>query len=94
MKMFLAGQWEDKSERIEVRNPFDETVIDTVPKADAADVQRAIAGAVKGAAAMRAMPGYERSQILRKAAALMRQRQRRRSGGAGEHGKFRAADLV
>jgi glyceraldehyde-3-phosphate dehydrogenase (NADP+) len=75
MKMFLAGQWEDKAEKIEVRNPFDETVIDTVPKADAGDVERAIAGAVKGAAAMRAMPGYERSQILRKAAALMRQRQ-------------------
>jgi glyceraldehyde-3-phosphate dehydrogenase (NADP+) len=75
MKMFSAGQWVDKPEKIEVRNPFDETVIDTVPKADAADVDRAIAGAVKGAAQMRAMPGHERFQILRKAADLMRQRQ-------------------
>ncbi len=75
MKMFVAGQWVDKSEKIEVRNPFDDTVIDTVPKADAADVERAIASAVQGAAVMRAMPGYERFQILRKAAALMRERQ-------------------
>jgi acyl-CoA reductase-like NAD-dependent aldehyde dehydrogenase len=73
--MFLAGQWADKPDKIEVRNPFDETVIDTVPKADADDVQRAIAGAVQGAALMRAMPGYERAGILRKAAALMRERQ-------------------
>lgn len=74
MKMFVAGQWIDKPERIQVRNPFDDTVIDTVPKADAADVDRAITGAVQGAALMRAMPGYDRFQILRKATALMRER--------------------
>ena len=48
MKMFVAGQWVDKPEKIEVRNPYDGSVIDTVPKADAADVERAIAGAVEG----------------------------------------------
>jgi glyceraldehyde-3-phosphate dehydrogenase (NADP+) len=75
MKMFLAGQWVDKPEKIEVRNPFDETIIDTVPKADPADVDQAIAGAVRGAALMRAMPGYERFKILSRAAVLMRERQ-------------------
>lgn len=74
MKMLIAGKWLDKSDRIEVRNPFDDTLIDTVPRADAADVERALAGAVEGAKIMRAMSGYERAKILRKAADLMGQR--------------------
>jgi len=32
MKIFLAGEWVDKSKKIEVRNPYDNSVIDTVPK--------------------------------------------------------------
>ena len=74
MKMFVAGQWIDKSERIEVRNPFDGTLIDTVPRADAGDVERALAAAVEGAKIMRDMPGYDRAKILRSAADLMGQR--------------------
>ena len=44
MKMFVAGKWCDKAEKLEVRNPFDQSIVDTVPKADAADVERALAG--------------------------------------------------
>ncbi len=54
MKMFMAGQWVDKSEVIEVRNTFDDTVVDTVPRATPEDVDRALAGAVEGARIMRA----------------------------------------
>jgi len=71
MKMFVAGKWIDKDERIEVRNPFDGAVIDTVPKAAPDDVEHALAGAVEGAKVMRAMPGYERAKILRRAAELL-----------------------
>jgi acyl-CoA reductase-like NAD-dependent aldehyde dehydrogenase len=74
MRMFLAGKWIDKVDHIEVRNPYDDTVIDTVPKADADDVDRALAGAVEGARVMRALPGYERFKILRRAADLIGQR--------------------
>ncbi|HXT57733.1 MAG TPA: aldehyde dehydrogenase family protein, partial [Pirellulales bacterium] len=74
MKMFLQGQWADKPEKIEVKNPYDGAVIDCVPKADAADVDRALAGAVEGAKLMRRMPGYERSKILSRAAQLLGQR--------------------
>lgn len=74
MKMLIAGKWVDKSDRIEVRNPFDDTLIDTVPRADVADVECALAGAVEGAKIMRAMSGYDRAKILRKAAELMGQR--------------------
>jgi acyl-CoA reductase-like NAD-dependent aldehyde dehydrogenase len=74
MKMFLAGSWTDKPEKFEVRNPYDDTLIDTVPKADLGDVDRALQAAVEGARIMRAMPGYERYRILNKASQLMRER--------------------
>ena len=73
MKMFIAGKWVDKPERIEVLHPFDGAVVDTVPKADAADVEAAIAAAVEGARIMRQMPAYDRSNILRRTAELMGQ---------------------
>src|SRR5262245_47916916 len=75
MKMFVAGRWLDKSAKIEVRNPFDQSVVDTVPKADSGDVEAALSSAVEGARIMRAMPAYERYRILLKASQLMRERQ-------------------
>src|SRR5690349_5536232 len=75
MRIFFAGEWHDRDQKIEVKNPYDGSVVDTVPAATAADVEAAIAGAAKGAAVMRSMPGYERFQILRKAADLLLARQ-------------------
>jgi glyceraldehyde-3-phosphate dehydrogenase (NADP+) len=71
MKMFLAGSWTDKPKKIEVRNPYDDSVIDTVPKGDAGDVERALNFAERGAKIMAKLSGYERWKILRKAADLM-----------------------
>jgi len=77
MKMFVAGGWIDKDAKIEVHNPFDGSIVGTVPKADQQDLERAMAAAVEGAAIMRRMPGYERAQILRKAATLMEEQTHR-----------------
>jgi len=71
MKMYVGGEWIDKRQTIPVVNPYDGSVIDTIPKADADDVERALATAVRGAAAMRRLTGYERYQILSKAADLL-----------------------
>jgi acyl-CoA reductase-like NAD-dependent aldehyde dehydrogenase len=76
MKAFFAGNWVDRSAKIEVRHPFDGRVVDTVPQLGPADVDAAIAGAVRGAALMRQIPGYERFQILRRAADAMFTRQK------------------
>src|SRR5687768_1705445 len=76
MRNFFGGQWQDRAARIEVRNPYDGTIVDTVPQATPADAAAAIAGAVEGAAAMRKMPGHERFQILRRAADAMFARQK------------------
>jgi acyl-CoA reductase-like NAD-dependent aldehyde dehydrogenase len=72
--MYINGNWVDRPETIPVFNPFDQTVIDTVPKGTAADVDQAIASAVRGAAAMAKLPAYERYAILRRTADLMAER--------------------
>lgn len=74
MKMYVGGKWIDKSETIDVLNPFDGSVIDTVPRGDASDVDTAIASAERGAEAMAALSGYERYTILHRAAEIMEER--------------------
>jgi glyceraldehyde-3-phosphate dehydrogenase (NADP+) len=72
--MYIGGQWIDKGDKIEVTNPFDGSVIDTVPKGNAKDAETAIASAVRGAQAMAKLSAYERYEILHKAAELMTKR--------------------
>ena len=74
MKMYVGKEWVDKRKTIPVINPYDGSTVDTVPMADADDIERALATAVRGARAMRRLTGYERYQLLRKAADLMTQR--------------------
>ena len=74
MQMFTAGQWQDRSQTIDVTNPFNGEVIDTVPRGSAADVDAALATLVEGARIMRAMPSAERCRILQVAVRLLKQR--------------------
>ena len=68
MKMCVGGKWVEKPKQIEVRHPFDNHVVDTVPRADAADVNTALEAAVRGAKVMAKLTAWERYQILKKAA--------------------------
>src|SRR5262249_32539996 len=74
MKMYVGGQWGDAQQTIEVRNPYDDSVIDTVPRATRADVERALASAERGARAMARLTAHERARILLRAAELIGQR--------------------
>lgn len=74
MKLFFAGRWSTTDAQIEVTNPFDGSVVDTVPRASAAHVDQALTTLVDGARAMRAMPAFERCEILRRTAAGMHDR--------------------
>jgi acyl-CoA reductase-like NAD-dependent aldehyde dehydrogenase len=74
MRMFYGGDWRDATQKIEVRNPFDDSVVGTVPAATASDIEAALVGAVAGAKTMAGLPGYKRYQILLKAAQLMEAR--------------------
>jgi acyl-CoA reductase-like NAD-dependent aldehyde dehydrogenase len=71
MRMFLAGEWVDRAETIDVRDPFDNSLIDTVPSADHTDVETALAAAFAARATAREMTTYERSQVLLKTAAII-----------------------
>ena len=74
MRMYINGQWVDKAETIPVFNPFDQSVLDTVPRGAASDVDLAITSAVRGAKAMAKLTAYERYAILHRAAELMAER--------------------
>ena len=71
MRMFLAGEWADRAEIIDVRDPFDNSLIDTVPSATHADVETALAAAYAARTTARKMTTYERSQVLLKTAAIV-----------------------
>ncbi|NQU67219.1 MAG: aldehyde dehydrogenase family protein [Candidatus Marinimicrobia bacterium] len=74
MKMLIGGQWIEKSQTIDVLNPFDGSVIDTVPAGTAEDVHAAIDIAQKGYEINRDIPIHKRISILKKAADLMQAR--------------------
>jgi acyl-CoA reductase-like NAD-dependent aldehyde dehydrogenase len=68
MTMYVAGEWRTAAREEEIRSPYDGEVVGIVPVATAADAELAVTAAVEGAAAMRALSGFERAEILRKAA--------------------------
>ncbi len=72
--MLIDGQWVAKAETIDVINPFDGTVIDTVPAGTTTDVKAAIETAVEGYEINRNLPVHERITILKKACEIMEDR--------------------
>ena len=74
MKMYLSGNWVDRDDKMPVRNPFDQSELDTVPRATAADVDAAVTSAVRGSEVMGKMPAYDRYMILQRTADLMAER--------------------
>ncbi len=74
MKMYMAGTWTEGRERKEVRNPFDGSVVDTVPAATSEEVERALESAARGARVMRNVTALRRHEILAETARLLRER--------------------
>lgn len=74
MRMHIGGEWVDRPQKIDVLNPFDSSVVDTIPKSSLNDVEKAIETAVRGAKAVAKLTGYERYEILHKASELMVER--------------------
>lgn len=71
MKMYVSGGWVDSVQRIPVRSPYTQELVDEVPDASDQQVEQALAAAEKGAAAMSKLTAYERVQILERAAGLL-----------------------
>ncbi len=66
MDMLIDGSWTGASDGAvhAVLNPASNAQIGSVPRASAADIERAIAAAQRGAKAMAAMPAWRRYEIL------------------------------
>ncbi|WLR50423.1 aldehyde dehydrogenase family protein [Bacillus tianshenii] len=75
MKMLVAGSWVDRTEKIEVRDPQNNDLIATIPKASREDVLSAIEAAKAGAETAAEMPVHQRITILNKVAQLLEERQ-------------------
>jgi len=74
MKFLLNGEWVDRKEKIEVLDPYDNSFIDTVPKATSEDVEIALKSAVAGFELMKKLTVFERARILYKAAEIIKAR--------------------
>jgi acyl-CoA reductase-like NAD-dependent aldehyde dehydrogenase len=74
MKMFVADSWQDRASKIEVLNPYDSSIVDTVPTASLDDVEAALASASRGAQVIRRLAGFDRFRILKRAAELIKER--------------------
>jgi len=74
--LFIDGEWIDGTGRdtSAVFNPATGDVIGHVPHARQADLDRALEAADRGFALWRRTPAYDRAQVLRRAAALLRER--------------------
>ena len=71
MQMYIAGAWTNGQATMDVLNPYDGSVVDTVPRGTAADVDRALDCAVRGARVMAGLTGFERYELLHRTADLI-----------------------
>ncbi len=75
MRMLIGEKWVDKEEKIKVRNPFNNELIDTVPSGDSKDVEAAFQAAEEGFKINRNLPVHQRISILNKTAEIIKDRQ-------------------
>lgn len=75
MKMLIGDRWVDKEEKIEVRNPYDDSLVDTVPAGRVEDVEAALRAAEEGARTNRSLPVHKRIEVLYRAAQIVKARQ-------------------
>ncbi len=75
-EMFIDGAWSPSADRarIDVINPATEETIDSIPRATAGDLDRALAAADRAWRSWREVDAWSRSAVLRRAAALVRER--------------------
>lgn len=74
MKMLLKDQFVDREQKIEVRNPQNQEIIDVVPRANASDAVKAIEHAVECVDVANELPTYLRQNILNRSADLVEAR--------------------
>ncbi|MEQ8291279.1 MAG: NAD-dependent succinate-semialdehyde dehydrogenase [Roseovarius sp.] len=88
LKLFIGGKWRDTPDHLPVVNPATEEEIGRLPHARVTDLEDALAAAREGFEIWRKTPPRTRSDIILKAAAIMRDRQEEIAQSiTAEHGK-------
>ncbi len=72
--MLIAGKRVFKKEEIEIRSPFDGSLVGTIPRGDEKDVNLAVESALIGFKKMKKLTSYDRYKILSRAARLLTRR--------------------
>jgi len=75
MKMLIGEKWVGKEEKIDVLNPYNNNLVDTVPSGDKDDVEAAFQAAEKGYKTNRDLPVHQRISILYQTAEIIKSRQ-------------------
>jgi acyl-CoA reductase-like NAD-dependent aldehyde dehydrogenase len=71
---FVDGRWRDDGDIVEVRAPYDGSVIGRVVQGRREHAEAAIAAAVKAFGTTRRLPAFERQRVLRRVAASIAER--------------------
>lgn len=73
MKMIVNGEFRDSRDKgvIRVLNPYDGSLLDTVPAASREDLEEAVEGAAKAQKAWGKVPVYERSEMIKRFVTLL-----------------------
>ncbi|TBE90259.1 NAD-dependent succinate-semialdehyde dehydrogenase [Rhizobium ruizarguesonis] len=73
--LLIDGEWiYDREALCDVENPSDESILGQVPKATARDMQNALESSARGFETWRKTPPTTRAAVMRRAAALVRER--------------------
>lgn len=88
LQLFINGSWRTTGTELPVVNPATEEVIGQLPVAGPADLDEALEAATAGFAVWSRTPPRDRADLIRRAAALMRERQDEIAHSVtAEHGK-------
>lgn len=72
MQSLIDGKWIDRDKKITVYDPFDNSIVDTVPACDISDADLAVLSGLAGFNEIKKMSVYDRSQILLKTAQIVK----------------------
>jgi acyl-CoA reductase-like NAD-dependent aldehyde dehydrogenase len=72
---FLDGKWVEQGDPVDVRSPYDGTVVGRVFQGRREQAEAAVAAAGKGFGTMKRLPAFERQRMLRRVAQGIRERQ-------------------
>lgn len=74
MKMLIGGRWVESQEKLPVYYPYDESIVDYVPKATREHLEEAVKSAKKGFEDLKKLSSDDRYRILRRASELLEER--------------------